>query len=225
MSLKAEAERRFWIGVCEEMAHQMGTPLSALMGWLDILPSLQDQNAARIEMNRNLERLQQVSERLSQIGVPSGFEPVYLKDLLAQLSNYATKRMSRGENAQRIHLELRGNPVAQANPVLLPWALENFIKGSLDAVRDASGPITLRAYERKARVFVEIEVHGEQDPVSLLETNASSSGRTKPDYRAASLAIGKHIICEIHGGRVVVKKNIGGRGGVIIIRLNRAQPS
>ena len=104
MRLKAEAERRFWIGVCEEMAHQMGTPLSALMGWLDILPSLQDQNAARIEMNRNLERLQQVSERLSQIGVPSGFEPVYLKDLLAQLSNYATKRMSRGENAQRIHL-------------------------------------------------------------------------------------------------------------------------
>jgi signal transduction histidine kinase len=222
MSIKADSERRFWIGVCAEMAHQMGTPLSALMGWLDILPSLQDQTAARIEMNRNLERLQLISERLGQIGVPAGFEPVPLKDILTPLCNYAAKRMPGGEGAQRMQLEIRGNPVAQANPVLLPWALENLVKSAIDAVHDASGRIVLRAYRRKERVFIEIEVNGGWDLSQPAEKVQFPSIVTKPDYRAAGLAVGRYIIHAIHGGRLAVKKYPDTQKAAFVVSLNSA---
>ncbi len=223
MSLKSECERRFWIGVCAELAHQMGSPLSALMGWLEILPSLRDQNAAHIEMNRNLERLQLVSERLGQIGAPSRLEPVPLKDVLIPLRKYAEKRMPGGENDQRISLEIKGDPVANANPVLLPWALENFIKRALDTIRDASGWISLRAYGRKTRVFIVMEVGGEWDSPLLSANSSSPTEMSKPDYRAEGLAISRYIIREIHGGKIAMKKN-GERGGTaIVISLNRVR--
>jgi signal transduction histidine kinase len=209
---ESRAEReRLWSAMARELAHQMGTPLSSLEGWLEVLSLppgereafAEDDYIARV-MGADVERLERVSRRFELIGKPPALDVVSVEDVVNELQDYFGPRLPKFGRGITIRTKVRGElPMVRANRVLLAWALENVVKNAVDALAGKGGRILVLAHTGgDANVHVHIGDDGPGIPANLRERIFEPGVTTKTGGWGVGLSLTRRIVEELHGGRV-----------------------
>lgn len=229
-ALRAERER-LWSAMARELAHQMGTPLTSLKGWHEVLRLNPDERAqmasdARIarEVGADLDRLERVSRRFELIGKPPDLSPVKVEGVMRELETYLRPRLPKA--GQPVELKVRVAPhlpPVNANQVLLVWALENMVKNSLDALAGRGGRIRLAVSRASGGVRFLVADDGPGiDPV-VRDTLFEAGVSTKAGGWGVGLSLARRIVEEVHGGRLRGGNRPGG-GARFEVRIPGASP-
>jgi signal transduction histidine kinase len=220
--MRAERER-LWAAMARELAHQMGTPLSSLAGWIEVL-GMPEQERQNVVTNAHiadviavdLERLERVSRRFELIGKPSALQPVALADVVAELQTYFTPRLPKLGRGIRLRTRCQpGLPEIRANRVLLVWALENVVKNAVDALAGRGGHILIVAHAEPANgsVHVHIADNGPGISPEVRDRIFEPGVTTKAGGWGVGLSLTRRIVEQLHGGRVTVQNRR--RGGTV----------
>ncbi len=213
---KSAEQNRLWAGMAKETAHQIGTPLSSLVGWAEILKG-ENVNAEYIEeMEKDISRLETITDRFSKIGSVPKLERC---DLVAETKStfyYLQKRSSKLINFQ---LNIPENPVyVQLNPQLFSWTLENLVKNGIDAMK-GKGTITIAIEENSKCAQVHISDTGKGLTKSEFKRIFTPGHTTKKRGWGLGLSLAKRIVEEYHNGKIKVLKSIPGEGTTMEISL------
>ena len=222
MKNKAEQERALWTGLAKAIAHDMGTPLSAIMGWLELLPTSADPASIAAEINRSAERLRLLAERLNQIGAPARIEAIDVRDIFRDVKSYFAKRLPSLTEKISIKEKIEGTPCVQASRELLSWALENLVRNSIDALPVEGGEIVLRAFQTGKDVTIEVSDNAQGIPEKVQSDIFKPGFTTKRGGRGIGLSVAKYIIEDLHGGEISLKESQPGRGTAIRMMLKSA---
>jgi signal transduction histidine kinase len=220
--LRAERER-LWAAMARELAHQMGTPLSSLAGWIEVL-GMRDEERAGVVSNEHIadviatdvERLERVSRRFELIGRPPALEPVSLSAIVGELTRYFGPRLPRLGNGIQLRVRVADRlPMIQANPVLLIWALENVVKNAVDALAGRGGRITIIAHGAPSgdALHLHIADNGPGIAPGMRDRIFEPGVTTKAGGWGVGLSLTQRIIEQLHGGRVSVRARR--RGGTV----------
>ncbi len=219
--MRAERER-LWAAMARELAHQMGTPLSSLAGWIEVL-GMADAEREGVVSNAHIaevigtdvERLERVSRRFELIGKAPELERVALPDVVSDLERYFGPRLPRLGRGIRLRARCSGDlPDIRANRVLLVWALENIVKNAVDALAGRGGRILMTAHAANAGDMVHLHIADDGPGIApevrdrIFEPGVS----TKSSGWGVGLSLTRRII-DLHGGRVSVRNRR--RGGAV----------
>jgi len=210
-SVRRSEQNLVWVGMAKEAAHQLGTPISSLMGWLELVRTkygAEDDNILD-EMERDVERLQIVADRFSKIGSTPTLSNEVVYDVVRDFIQYFRVRTS-----DKITFELRGNETVEAgiNVQLFDWILENLLKNAVNAI-ESEGKITVSIEENLAReeIFVDVSDTGKGIPKSNFETVFQPGFTTRKRGWGLGLSLTKRMV-DYHHGRVFVKESEIGKG-------------
>ena len=206
-----------WVGMAKETAHQLGTPLSALMAWRDLFEQQGVSKALIDEFNKDIERLSTITERFSKIGSEAALTPVGAKDLVEEILDYLRVRISSEVN---IAVKSEGNPKVNVNVALFSWVIENLIKNSVDAM-DAKGQLTVSIHEANGKVFIDIKDSGKGIPKRKWKTIFDPGYTTKLRGWGLGLSLAKRIVKNYHKGGIYVLSSSAGEGTVFRISLRK----
>lgn len=216
-SRRAE-QNRVWVGLSKETAHQLGTPISSLMAWLEYLKLKEVDPLLLAEIDKDIERLQMIAERFSKIGSASDTDPVDLREAIQRSLAYMEKRVSRGVE---FTVDLPERPVAvNLNEPLFGWVIENLVKNGVDAMQ-GEGSMSFVVSEKGKHVFVDIADTGKGMPKSKFRTIFSPGYTTKERGWGLGLSLVKRIVEENHGGKIFVKRSEPGKGTLFRIVLKK----
>lgn len=212
---RAEQDR-VWTGMARETAHQLGTPLTALMGWVALL---RDQKVAEdivLEMEKDVERLQMIADRFSKMGSEGGMERMNLSALVTHQLSYLSKRLP-----TQVKLIWRPEGEAlyvQGSAVLLGWVLENLVRNAVDAM-EGKGTLTLVIERRGKEVLLDVTDTGKGMGAALQKMVFRPGYTTKARGWGLGLALAKRIVVENHKGLLVVYKSTPGTGTTFRLTL------
>jgi signal transduction histidine kinase len=222
---KRNEHNRVWVGLAKETAHQLGTPVSSLMAWVELLKLRtaerpEDAELAN-EMERDVKRLQDIAERFSKIGSKPDLEEVNLRDVLDRSARYLRKRMTRrGSIRLKVENELPGDSKLHVNPQLFDWVIENLLKNALDAIQTQEGSITIRTGERGNQYyFIDVIDTGKGIPKSQFKQVFEPGFTTKKRGWGLGLSLTRRIVENYHKGRIFVKQSEVGKGTTFRILL------
>ncbi len=216
---KAE-QNQVWAGMAKETAHQLGTPLSSLMAWVNHLESQQVDAMMTTEMQKDLDRLSKITERFSKIGSEAKFEP---QDLVITIGENLEYLRSRFSNKVKIVFDVahEGPLIVPHNVSLMEWVVENICKNAVDAM-DGIGELTLNLRKEDKRVYLDISDTGKGLTKSQFNTIFQPGYSTKKRGWGLGLTLVKRIIEEYHKGKVFVLKSEIDKGTVFRIVLRAA---
>lgn len=210
LRVRAGAEReRVWAGMARESAHQLGTPLSSLAGWIELLRERDgDGSLARAldQMQADYDRLERVAHRFERLGRPPRREPVDVGEIVHRTAEYFRARVPTRTNAVQIAAASPEQPVVvQADPVLLEWALESLVRNAVDALAGRGGRIYLAASRLPdGRVRVRVADDGPGVPRELRARVFEAGFTTKTSGWGIGLALTRRIVEDWHGGRLLL---------------------
>ena len=204
---RGRADReRMWAGMARESAHQLGTPLSSLNGWIELLSEEAGGTAAMAlpHMRADLERLERVAHRFERIGRPPRKEPVDLGALAERVAGYFRARVPTLAHTVAIQFERRGEPViVQGDPVLLEWALESLIKNAVDALAGRGGTIRVEAEAApESGACIRVSDDGPGIPREMQRRVFSPGFTTKEGGWGIGLSLARRIVEQTHGGKL-----------------------
>ena len=210
-NVRAERER-LWAAMARELAHQMGTPLSSLSGWIEVLQLPPAERAAMASEDRigtvigaDVERLERVSRRFELIGQRPALHPTRVGDVVRELENYFRPRLPRLAGAVDLHVRIRhGLPAVHGNVVLLAWALENIVKNAIDALAGRPGRILISAAGDGESVLMRISDNGPGIAAHVRDRIFEPGVSTKSSGWGVGLSLTRRIVEELHGGRITV---------------------
>jgi signal transduction histidine kinase len=220
-NIRRSEERKIWVGMAKETAHQLGTPISSLMGWLELLfnrcktrtsdeslSELKDEEIFK-QMQTDVARLQNVANRFGQIGSLPELRETKVNDILEKTASYYRKRLPFDGKGVRIDCRLTPLPNIPANGQLLCWAVENLIKNSLQAVDPQNGHIELTSGLAKESRAVVIQVidNGPGIPQSYARKIFRPGFTSKKRGWGLGLTLAKRIVEEYHKGKIVLLKS------------------
>ena len=222
-SIKNNEKRNIWVGMARETAHQLGTPVSALMGWLDRIKNHPNETDAVLdEMQSDLNRLEQISDRFSKMSSNSDLEKISLKTLIEQQTVYLQKRLpSLGKDIELL-VSTSDNINILGNRTLLGWAIENVIRNGIDSIKRENGKVELSLIDAEKFALIHIKDNG----VGILKKDWKNIFRpgfsTKKIGWGLGLSLVKRIIHDIHAGQIKILSSNPNEGTVFEIRLNKA---
>lgn len=213
-----QIQDRVWVGMSKETAHQLGTPLTSLVAWIEYLKESNVEKEALLEMNKDVERLQLIADRFSKIGsVPQLFEEQLMEHLRGIVS-YMEKRASKN-----VKFSIRSNKedvlVVISGP-LFDWVVENLIRNSLDAM-DGHGAIHLEVRDEITQTIIDVSDTGKGISASNIKKVFKPGFSTKKRGWGLGLSLAKRIMSEYHYGDIFVKKSELGKGTTFRIVLKR----
>lgn len=218
-SSKQDEQNRVWIGLAKETAHQLGTPTSSLLGWVEYLRSQPVDQTAVEEMNKDLTRLMKVVDRFSKIGSATILSSVNINELVGNSVLYFRTRIPK--NVTLSYNGLAIAPVqAMANAALFEWVVENLLKNALDALQ-GKGEIDVRIKTDEDHVYVDVKDTGKGIAKSNFKRIFEPGYTTKTRGWGLGLSLSKRIIEEYHKGKIAVLDSEPGRGTAIRITLKR----
>jgi signal transduction histidine kinase len=205
---------QIWVAMARESAHQMGTPLSSLYGWLELLREGSAGPEVAAAMEQDLNRLTKVANRFELIGRRPRLAPVDVADVLRELRDYFEARLPRLGHRVELALETDEVPTIEGNRVLLEWAFENLIRNSVDALRGKGGRIEVAVNHDPGARAVEVVVRDDGAGIPrALRTKIFETGvTTKPGGWGVGLALSRRIVEDYHGGRLQLVESEPGRG-------------
>ncbi len=215
-SRRAE-QNRVWAGMAKETAHQLGTPTSSLMGWVDYLKMKGLAPETTAEMGKDLARLQNVADRFSKIGSKPDRQPMELFPLIENLTLYLSRRQS-GKVNIAIYPQSDASITASINPILFEWALENVIKNALDAI-NGEGRVGIYLHREQDKAVIDITDNGKGMRRNQIRHIFDAGFTTKKRGWGLGLTLTKRIIGEYHKGKIFVKESEPGKGTTIRVVL------
>ncbi len=218
-STKQDEQNRIWIGLAKETAHQLGTPTSSLLGWIEYLRSQPvDQNAVD-EMNKDLAHLMKIVDRFSKIGSDTPLTPKNINEVVSETVMYFRPRAPRN-----VTIDYNGLAIAPVkaciNPALFEWVVENLIKNSLDALQ-GQGRIDVIISSDDKHVMIDIKDTGKGIPKSNRKRIFEPGFTTKTRGWGLGLSLSRRIVEEYHEGKIGVVNSEPGKGTDIRITLKR----
>lgn len=214
-SKKAE-QNKVWVGLSKETAHQLGTPISSLMAWQEVLRETYPDDALLLEMGKDVNRLQRIAERFSKIGSLPELRLENLNEVLANVVQYIARRAS---NRVKISCRMPQQPlIVPLCASLFEWVVENLCKNAIDAM-DGVGSIAVLAGVEGNMVVVEVSDTGKGIPKNKFRTVFTPGFTTKKRGWGLGLSLAKRIVEEYHHGRIFVKNSELGRGTTFRIEL------
>ena len=214
-SKKAE-QNRLWVGLSKETAHQLGTPISSLMAWNEILKEQYPDDPFITDMGEDVKRLQLIADRFSKIGSQPTFEPCNMNDIVLKVAAYIGKRASSGI---AIETKLSAEPaVARINMLLIEWVIENLCKNAIDAI-GSKGAITIEVMNMKHGVVVDVSDTGKGIRKADIANVFRPGFTTKKRGWGLGLSLAKRIIEQYHKGHIFVKQSEQGVGTTFRIEL------
>ena len=219
-STKRAEQNKVWVGLSKETAHQLGTPISSLMAWMELLEESGVSPETVAEMNKDVKRLSTIASRFSKIGSRPSMEIYDINEIVSHASDYMSSRISR-----RIRLTLMPwhEPlIVTLSPPLTEWVMENLIKNAVDAM-EGSGKIDIAIRPEKNKAIIEISDTGKGIARKNQKAIFNPGFTTKSRGWGLGLTLTKRIREEYHGGLIYVKKSEIGVGTTFAIELPMAE--
>lgn len=212
---KRAEQNRVWVGLSKETAHQLGTPISSLMAWTQLLESYGIDADVVSEIDKDVNRLSVIADRFSKIGSKPELKLEYLNDTVSRSLDYMKSRVSGKVN---IVMNLSDDHGVMLSVALFEWVMENLTKNAVDAM-DGAGTITITTIGEKERVAIEINDTGKGISRKNFKNVFNPGYTTKKRGWGLGLTLVKRIIEEYHGGKIFVKDSEIGRGTTFRIEL------
>lgn len=217
-SAKKAEQNRVWVGLSKETAHQLGTPISSLMAWVEYLKSKDLDSRLLMEMDKDVQRLKTIAERFSKIGSSTEHELLDLVKAVSHAVEYMEKRISSKVN---IKTNFPEEPVCVLmNESLFGWVVENLIKNAVDAL-EGQGLITLSVFNKGNKAILDVSDTGKGIPKSKFDTVFQPGYTTKKRGWGLGLSLVRRIIESYHKGKIFVYKSEFGKGTTFRIELKR----
>lgn len=218
LNSKRAEQNRVWVGLSKETAHQLGTPISSLMAWGEILREKYPDDTLLPEMDKDVSRLQTVAERFSKIGSKPEPTSEDLLDLLDRVVDYFRRRSS---NKVQFVCNFPKRPLlVRMNAPLIEWVFENLCKNAIDAM-DGVGTITFNVTQNDDRAIIEVADTGKGVAKSKFKTIFEPGYTTKKRGWGLGLSLAKRIMEQYHKGRIFVKSSEPGKGTTFRIELKK----
>ena len=216
-SKKAE-QNKVWVGLSKETAHQLGTPISSLMAWVELLKENYPGDELIPEMDKDVKRLELVAERFSKIGSLPELVDGSLNEVLKRVTDYMDRRTSKKVD---ISFNLPVDEViVKMNKALIEWVVENLCKNAVDAM-EGDGKIELLLYEEEDRAIVEVKDNGKGIKKKDQKNVFTPGFTTKKRGWGLGLSLAKRIVEEYHKGKIFVKYSEPGVGTTFRIELSK----
>jgi len=215
-STQRAEQNRVWVGLSKETAHQLGTPISSLMAWVEYFKTKEVDPKLLDEMDKDVQRLRTIAERFSKIGSNAEAESMDLSSVIGNAVEYMGKRIS---SKVTISTVLPDAPlIILMNESLFEWTLENLIKNGVDAM-DGQGEITIRAFRKGKKAILDISDTGKGIPKSKYDSIFHPGYTTKKRGWGLGLSLVKRIIESYQKGKIYVYKSELGKGTTFRIEL------
>ena len=218
ISTKKAEQNKVWVGLSKETAHQLGTPISSLMAWMDLLESSGVDSSLLSDMNEDVNRLSVIAERFSKIGSKPEMELIYVNEVLENATEYMRRRVS-DKVLITTHLpsDAEGAMVCLS---LFEWVIENLCKNAVDAM-NGEGRIDVYMTSEKQQIYIDIKDTGKGIARKNFKTVFNPGYTTKKRGWGLGLTLAKRIIEDYHAGRIYVKDSEVGKGTTFRIELTR----
>jgi len=204
--IRNSEKRHIWSGMARETAHQLGTPVSALMGWIDLLKKSPEKSETIIkEIEIDLERLQEISDRFGDMGKTPQFEQINLVNEIENVINYLRQRVPATDI--QFNFDTSNKYLINGNRKLLSWAIENIVKNGIDASTDVSGKISLDLSVKGNNYILDITDFGKGVPKKDWKNVFRPGFSTKKYGWGLGLSLVNRIIDDFHNGKVYVHKS------------------
>ena len=218
LSSKRAEQNKVWVGLSKETAHQLGTPISSLMAWTEVLKETHPDDELLPEMDKDVRRLQMIAERFSKIGSLPELSPENLNEVIHRVADYIARRAG---NKIKITTLLPEQPIyANMSAPLFEWVVENLCKNAIDAM-EGEGSITITALEESGRYVVEVQDTGKGIAKNHFRSVFQPGFTTKRRGWGLGLSLAKRIVEEYHRGRIFVKQSELGHGTTFRIELRK----
>ena len=217
-STKKAEQNKVWVGLSKETAHQLGTPISSLIAWVEYLRTKEIDPSLLSEMEKDVKRLETIAERFSKIGSNPDPAPVDINNSIRTALSYMSTRIS---SKVKIYTHLTAEPIqVLMNDSLFAWVIENLTKNAVDAM-EGQGEITFQVEERDKVVRIDVTDTGKGIPKSKFNTVFNPGYTTKKRGWGFGLSLVKRIIESYHGGKIFVKSSEAGKGTTFRIELRK----
>ena len=222
-SIRNSEKRNIWVGMARETAHQLGTPVSALMGWVDRLRTHPEDSTNVVkEMESDLKRLEQIGNRFSKMGSDSELKSISLKELVDRQSAYLKKRLPLLKKEIALTVSGIDNISIDGNEILLGWAIENVIRNGIDSIQSEKGKVDISISSDDVSGIIQIQDSGagilKKDWKNIFRPGFS----TKERGWGLGLSLVNRIINEIHDGEIKVLHSKIGFGTCFEIRIKKS---
>ncbi len=217
-SKRAEQDR-VWVGLTKETAHQLGTPISSLMAWIEILKLKDIDEKLLTEISKDTQRLKTIAERFSKIGSKSDLSSVDIRPALENAVNYIRNRTSKKINITTKIPDKQTNVLL--NVPLFEWVIENLCKNAIDAM-ESVGKISIEVIQEDKNILIDVTDTGKGIPKKNFKTVFNPGYTTKSRGWGLGLSLVKRIIEENHKGKIFIKNSEIGRGTTFRIILRKA---
>jgi signal transduction histidine kinase len=222
--IKRSEQSNIWVGMAKETAHQLGTPLSSLMGWVELAEARAGEQAAvgeaLAEMRNDIERLNKVAARFSKIGSRPDLREESVTDVIGGVVRYIERRLPTTGRMVQITLTAPEDVRAPLNRELFEWVMENLLKNALDAMEGSAGTIAIVVGRQGARTIIDVTDTGKGIDAKLHKEIFRPGFSTNKRGWGLCLSLSRRIVEEYHKGRLFVKESTPGRGTTFRIRLS-----
>lgn len=218
LSSKKAEQNKVWVGLSKETAHQLGTPISSLMAWVEVLKDTYPDDELIPELGSDVKRLQRIAERFSKIGSKPEIQPENLNEVVTQVLQYIGRRTS---NRVSLVCNLPQQPlIVPMNAPLFEWVVENLCKNAVDSM-EGDGTITLTATDLPNCYVLEVADTGKGIAKNHFQTIFMPGFTTKKRGWGLGLSLAKRIIEDYHQGHIFVKNSELGKGTTFRIELKK----
>lgn len=219
LASKRAEQNRVWAGLSKETAHQLGTPISSLMAWVEVLKEEYPDDTLIPELDKDVSRLRLISDRFSKIGSKPELAIVSLQEVLAHVVDYIDRRTSHNVV---IRCQLPDHDVmVNINAALFEWVIENLCKNAVDAMNGGPGTISIAVMETGQKVAIDVADTGKGISKKNIKNVFRPGFTTKKRGWGLGLSLAKRIIEEYHKGRIFVKSSEVGVGTTFRIELGK----
>ena len=221
-SIRENEKRQIWVGMARETAHQLGTPISALLGWIDRMDThpKESEKIAK-EMRSDMIRLEQISDRFGQMASHSPLERMSLSNLINEQVEYLKKRIPTLGNVTALNVNIYDDLYILGNSVLLGWVFENLIRNGIDSIKNKNGKVevSVKAEYDYAHIYIKDNGKGinRKDWKNIFKPGFTSKKRGW----GLGLSLVLRIIEEIHSGVIIVKTSSLNEGTTFLIKLKQ----
>jgi len=221
-AIRNSEKRNIWVGMAKETAHQLGTPVSALMGWVDRIKMHPEESKIVVdEMESDLERLNQIGNRFSNMGSDAPLNPISLKSLVNEQTVYLKKRMPSLGKQIKLTVNAPDDITVLGNPTLLGWAIENVIRNGMDSIKHDQGKVSITVSGLGEHGILYIQDNGSGIDKKNWKNIFRPGFSTKQQGWGLGLSLVNRIINEIHGGHIAVIQSEPDIGTTFEIRLKK----
>ncbi|MGN8225300.1 HAMP domain-containing sensor histidine kinase [Gracilimonas sp. BCB1] len=225
-SITRSEQSNLWVGMAKEAAHQLGTPISSLYGWLQLLKDeyRYEETATNIanEIEKDIQRLRGVAERFGKIGSEPELKTMDIQPILEQVMVYMERRLPRLGKAIEVRKDLNATARVKTNPELLQWAIENLVKNAMDSLKgiEKEAYISVISKVQEGEIIIDIEDSGGGIEIQNVKNIFKPGFSTKKRGWGLGLSLTKRIIEDYHNGSVFVLRSELNEGTTMRVTLN-----